>query len=319
MRFAISEDHHAITAVVGELLANRWSRRQLRESWTAPAGQLDRGVWHEMVDMGVLSLLVPEDEGGLGMDDVALLGVLECTGRVGLTHPVVESAAVAAPFVGAASRQMLGASWRGGPVPCGADVDGVVMVDEDVRLFTTDEIELVAVDTVDGARRSARVVTVPGGGRVLSDDPAEAAAAADRAVLGVTAQLLGLAATMLDMTVDYVTQRRQFGVPVGSFQAVKHQLANALMQLEFARPAAMHAAYALAADDDDASVLVSSARVQANEAAETVGRAALQCHGAVGYTVEHDLHLFLKRSWALQRSWGDSRWHTERVAQFLHV
>ena len=122
---------------------------------------------------------------------------------------------------------------------------------------------------------------------------------------------------MLDLTVDYVKERRQFGVPIGSFQAVKHHLADALLQLEFAVPVVYAAAYALANGDPDASRVVSHAKAAAGDATRFVGRQALQCHGAIGYTVEHDLHLYLKRSWALSESFGSSAWHRARVADLV--
>jgi alkylation response protein AidB-like acyl-CoA dehydrogenase len=117
--------------------------------------------------------------------------------------------------------------------------------------------------------------------------------------------------------VAYVSERHQFGVPVGSFQAVKHHLANALLAIEFATPAVARAAYSTAHGEPGRARDVSMAKALATDAAEAAGRAALQCHGAIGYTVEHDLHLFLKRSWALTRSWGDRSFHTDRVAAAL--
>ena len=111
---------------------------------------------------------------------------------------------------------------------------------------------------------------------------------------------------MLDLTVAYVTERRQFGVPIGSFQAVKHHLADALKELAFARPAVHRAAHSLATGADTRARDVSMAKAMASDAAWFVGRQALQCHGAIGYTVEHDLQLYLKRTWALAKAWGDA-------------
>src|SRR5262249_57078769 len=122
---------------------------------------------------------------------------------------------------------------------------------------------------------------------------AAVALAFDRAALGAAAQLVGLGRHMLDMTVAYVIERRQFGVPIGSFQAVKHHLANALLQLEFARPAVYRAAYTVAHDGSERGRDVSMAKAIASDAARFVGRIALQCHGAIGYTVEYDLHMWL--------------------------
>ncbi len=95
---------------------------------------------------------------------------------------------------------------------------------------------------------------------------------------------------------------------------MKHQLADALLALEFARPVVYRAAHSMSHDDSDRSRDVSMAKLFAATAAQRVGRAALQCHGAIGYTVEYDLHLYMKRAWALAASWGDSSWHRERVA-----
>jgi hypothetical protein len=124
---------------------------------------------------------------------------------------------------------------------------------------------------------------------------------------------------MLDMTVDYVKRREQFGVPVGSFQAIKHALANALVAIEFARPVVLAAGWALASGTADAATLVSAAKIRASEAARLTARTAIQCHGAMGYTTEYDLHLFVKRAWALVPSWGDPGWHRARIAESLGV
>jgi alkylation response protein AidB-like acyl-CoA dehydrogenase len=108
-------------------------------------------------------------------------------------------------------------------------------------------------------------------------------------------------------------------VPVGSFQAVKHQLADAHKDLAFARPVVHRAAHSLATGSADRSRDVSMAKALAGDAAWRAGRVALQCHGAIGYTVEHDLHLYLKRTWALAKSYGDAGWHRDRVARAIGI
>jgi alkylation response protein AidB-like acyl-CoA dehydrogenase len=117
--------------------------------------------------------------------------------------------------------------------------------------------------------------------------------------------------------VDYVAGRRQFGVPVGSFQAVKHRLADAYVAVEFARPAVLAAGWAQASAAADAAEQTSVAKVLASDAATAVARAAIQCHGAIGYTTSCDLHLFAKRAWALAPSWGSASWHRRRLAGAL--
>ncbi|MEY2398472.1 MAG: hypothetical protein QOJ00_1646 [Actinomycetota bacterium] len=315
MNFALSDDQIAFRDAARELFAKEMTPAAVRAAWDAPAGELDRGVWNSLDAMGVLSLLVPEADGGLGLDETFLVPVLEEAGRVALPHPLVETAMVAAPMVGAVG--VVATNLGGAVIPCACDADQLLLRrGPSLLLLERAALEIVSVDTVDGARRGGRLpddVTGP----VVTAKHADIEAALERGALGTAAMLIGLAQTMLDMTVAYVTERKQFGVAIGSFQAVKHHLADARLALEFARPAVLRAAWSVAHDEPTRSRDVSMAKAMASDAAELVGRKALQCHGAIGYTVEYDLHLFLKRTWALSRSWGDSAHHTDNVAALL--
>ncbi len=144
---------------------------------------------------------------------------------------------------------------------------------------------------------------------------AEAAVAllADRAAAGTAALLVGLAERMLAMAAAYAKERHQFGKPIGSFQAVKHLLANARVALEFARPATYRAAWSLATAQPTLSHDASMAKAMASDAADLAARVSLQVHGAIGYTWECDLHFFLKQTWALSRAWGDAATHRRLV------
>lgn len=342
MRFSLSDDQVAFRDAVRDLLAKECTPAVVRAAWVAPHGQLDRGVWDSLDAMGVLSLLVPEADGGLGLDETYLVPILEECGRVALPHPIVETAMVAAPLLGAGAGMVT--TDLGGPlVPCAADADRLLLQrDGGLIQVHRGAVELDAVETVDGARRAARVTrpsaapvaigqtrvgdgpvtetTVAGtttGAGLVTADPAALALALDRGALGTAAVLVGLGQAMLDLTVGYVQERHQFGKPIGSFQAVKHHLADAALALEFARPAVWRAAWSVAHDEPTRTRDVSMAKAMASDAAELVGRKALQCHGAIGYTVEADLQLFLKRTWALARCWGDSAFHTDRVATAL--
>ena len=318
MRFAWTEEQLAFRDAARDLLGKECQPAVVRAAWDAPAGALDRGVWDSLDAMGVLSILVPQLQGGLGLDDCFLVPILEESGRVALPHPIVDTAAVAAPL-GVTGRMV--ATDLGGPlVTCAADVDWFLLsAGSSLVLLDAAAVEVRTEATVDRARRAGEVSWSPRDGTVVTDDPGAVARAFDRGVVGTAAQLCGLARTMLDLTVDYVAERKQFGVPVGSFQAVKHHLANALLALEFATPAVARAAWSLAtgADQPTRERDASMAKALATDAALACGRAALQCHGAIGYTVEHDLHLFLKRSWALSRIWGDRALHADRVAGAL--
>jgi alkylation response protein AidB-like acyl-CoA dehydrogenase len=118
---------------------------------------------------------------------------------------------------------------------------------------------------------------------------------------------------MIKMAADYARERQQFGKPIGSFQAVKHLLADARVKLEFARPATYRAAWSLATSQPTVSHDASMAKAMASDAADRAARVALQVHGAIGYTWECDLHFFMKRTWALSRAWGDASTHRQLV------
>ena len=140
---------------------------------------------------------------------------------------------------------------------------------------------------------------------------------ADRAAVTTGAELLGLADTMIALTADYARDRQQFGKAIGSFQAVKHLLAGAQVLLEFARPVVYGAAWALDSREADATRSASVAKAYASDAAVEAARVSLQVHGAIGYTWECDLHLFLKRAWALSEAWGSSADHRDRILTAL--
>lgn len=314
MFFGFDDDQLAFRDAVRDLLDKQCPPEVVRSAWS---GDLDRGVWDSLSEMGVTTILVPEAAGGLGLDERSLVLVLEEAGRAGLPHPIVESIAVAAPL----GADGMVASDLGGPnVACAADADRFLLRDGSaLHLVEPVDVELQPLDTVDGARRAARVTWAPGPGTLVTDDPAEVELAFDRGALGTAAQLVGLGQRMLDLTVAYVIQREQFGQPVGAFQAVKHHLADALKDLAFARPAVYRAAHSVATKAETRERDVSMAKAMASDAARFVGRQALQCHGAIGYTVEADLHLYMKRAWALAPAWGDAAWHRDRVGQALGI
>ena len=316
MNFALSADQAAFADAARELFAKEMTPASVRAAWSAPAGGLDRGVWNKLDAMGVLGLLVPEADGGLGLDETYLVPVLEEAGRVALPHPLVETALVAAPLVGGALGMVT--TNLGGPIiPCANDADQLLLRrGASLLLVEREAVAIEPVHTVDHARRAGRLPEETTG-HVVTAKAEAIELALDRGALGTAAMLVGLGQAMLDLSVRYASERQQFGVPIGSFQAVKHHLADARLAIEFARPALWRAAWSVAHDLPTRGRDVSMAKAMASDAAELVGRKALQCHGAIGYTVEYDLHLFLKRTWALSRSWGDTAHHTDRVMAAL--
>ena len=316
MRFALDDDREALRSAARDLLSGLCPPAAVRAAWTqAP----DPALWQALADVGALAVLVPEADGGLGLDETYLVPIVVEAGRAALPHPLTATAMVAAPLgvVGPIVTTDLGVTGAAGTdavVPAATFADAFLLTSRrGLRLYEAHEVDVEPVDTVDASRHCARVRPRTSGVTVTEDRDA-VSLAFDRGTLGTAAELLGLSRAMLELTVAYARQREQFGVPIGSFQAVKHHLANARLQIEFAGPAVLYAAYAVAHGQPDASRSVSQAKWLAGAAAMVTGRAALQCHGAVGYTTEHDLHLFLKRSWALMRSWGTADFHADRVS-----
>jgi alkylation response protein AidB-like acyl-CoA dehydrogenase len=317
--FGFDDDQVAFRDAVRDLLDKECPPATVRDAAAAPPGTLDRGVWDRLEEMGVPATLVPEAGGGLGLDEQWLVLVLEEAGRAALPHPLVETAAVAAPLL-AEAPGLVATDLGGLNVPAAADADRLLLHDpvaHALHMVDPADAVLTPVATVDPARRAATVDWRPGPGTLVAGDPEVVDLAFDRGAWGTAALLVGLGQRMLDLTVVYAAGRRQFGVPIGSFQAVKHHLADALKDLAFARPAVHRAAHSLATGAATRGRDVSMAKAMASDAAWRAGRAALQCHGAIGYTVEHDLHLYLKRSWALAKAWGDAAWHRDRVARAI--
>ena len=177
-------------------------------------------------------------------------------------------------------------------------------------------LELRARRSVDGTRHLVEVRgEVPADSAGATGERADALweAACDRGAWAAAAVLLGVADRLVAFGAEHAKARVQFGKPIGSFQAVKHHLADALIRLEFARPLVYAAAWALEGSEPEATRLVSMAKSAASDAASLAASVALQVHGAIGYTWEHDLHLWMKRAWALGAAWGDAGWHRARL------
>lgn len=335
MRFAFTDEQLLFRDAVRDLLTKECMPDAVRAEWDAsPDAPVDQKRWRGLADMGVLGIMLPEAQGGLGLTELDLVLLLEETGRVALPEPIVGTAAVGGPLLAEVGMDDITDLWlpkivsgdavvlvQSGGKPSfspAAKSDLLVLVHGDeVHAVPTSEVTLTPQLSVDGTRKLALVDWHRKPDTLVASGPAGWAAvnrAFDRGALATAAQLVGLADRMIAMTVEYVKEREQFGVPIGSFQAVKHHLADAYLKLEFARPVVYRAAYSMAQNSPDRSRDVSMAKVYAAEAAHLAARVALQCHGAIGYTVECDLHLFMKRAWAIEPRWGGTQWHLDRVA-----
>ena len=331
MDFRFGEDPLLFQSAVRDFLAKEHPPEAARAAWQLP-GARDAALWRKLAGVGVPGLLVPEAHGGLGLDEVSGVLIQEEAGRAALGGPLLATTAVATPLL-AALGGALAESW----LPRIAAGEAAVAVGHPALRFVEDaEIaELLLLPQGDAlyavSRAAARVtpqpVTDPArriasvefdaarGERVASGAAARALldAALDRGALAAAAQSLGACDRMIELSVTYSSQREQFGKPIGSYQAVKHMLANAKVKLEYARPVVQRAADSVARGAALRPIHVSMAKLAACEAARFAARMALQCHGAIGYTWEQDLHLFMRRAWSLDQGWGRAPFHLARV------
>jgi alkylation response protein AidB-like acyl-CoA dehydrogenase len=320
VRFAFTDDQLALRDTVRDFLVKECPPSVVRAAWANDTGR--SGLWPRLGALGALGVMADPAIGGFGGTELDLVLVLEETGRAALPEPVVEQAAVAAPLAAGpgvvTGEHTYALGLAGSPYVVYADSADYLLLEHETGLHLVERAAtaLELVPAVDGSRRLAEVTWDPAAATRIGP-PDAAVKARARAVLGTSAQLLGLAQHLLDTTLEYARGRHQFGVPIGSFQAVKHRLADVALALEFARPVVYRAAYSLATNDPDRSVHVSMAKAYAGDAAIGAARASLQVHGAIGYTTEYDLHLWMKRVWALAAAYGDAASHCEQVATAL--
>jgi hypothetical protein len=293
-----------------------------------PAGGL--ALWRKLAGAGVTALAVPERWGGLGAGPPDIVVACEELGHHALPGPVAESVAVVPWLIAALAGDAPGAELAARCLPGLAAGDVIATLalppwlpyaaDADAAslcmLGTGGEIWLAEPGARHRSVDPARSLFEVSGRQVLARGPAAAAAIAgalDLGALACAAQLLGAGRALLAAGVRHAGQRIQFGRPVGAFQAVKHQLADVAIALEFAGPLLDAAGAALAAGDRGAARDVSAAKVACTDAAYRAARTALQVHGAIGYTQEHDLHLWLTKVRALAAAWGSQAEHRARV------
>jgi alkylation response protein AidB-like acyl-CoA dehydrogenase len=327
MYFGFDDDQLAVRDAVAGLLDKRAGLPTLQAAWMDPGATEVWSVWAELAGMGVQGLLAPESVGGSAMGWVAVALVLAEAGRVALPLPLLETAGVGVAALaaagdpagvlpdlvaGAAVLTVAGGDGAQALAPASSRADWFLIGSS---LFHRDDVEIVPVPSVDRTRDTARLRPTGAGTPVGSSGELGALASA--------AVLIGLGRALVQTTVDYVKDRKQFGVPVGSFQAVKHHLADATMHVEFAAPTVWAAAWEM---DHPAVVAtsqvqrsVSLAKAMASDAAERAARTALQCHGAMGYTDDYHLHMWLKRVWCLAPAFGSARQHRLRIGTHLGV
>jgi alkylation response protein AidB-like acyl-CoA dehydrogenase len=281
---------------------------------TAPG----RKVWNQLAELGVTALLVAEKFDGIDAHPVDAVVALERLGYWAVPGPVTESIVVAPLLLSDDERSAALAAGESiatvalppqVPYAVNADFADLVLLAGDGQV--SDATAGAARDSVDPARK---LFEVSASGAAQAADTARAY---EFGVLATAAQLIGAGQAMLDQSVAYAKQRTQFGRVIGSYQSIKHKLADVHIALELARPLVYGAALALADTSADTARDVSAAKVAAADAALLSARSSLQTHGAIGFTQEHDLSLLLLRVQALRSAWGDPTLHRRRLLEVL--
>lgn len=325
MEFTISDEQLMFAETARNLFADTCTPDHWHKMMESGVNR-DPARWQAIVDIGLTQLLLPESAGGLGLTELDFALIAEAAGYVALPDPLVESAGVAAPMLAALMRDhpalsdplaSIAIQQEEGGLVADADSASVIILraGKDALLASPEQVCLSARESIDPFRRLFAVDWDRG--RVTPAGPADWTLALDRGALFAAAQGLGLAQRAVDLAVAYAKERQQFGKPIGSYQAVKHHLANAQVAIEFARPVVLAAAADLHKGDLAARARISHAKIVALEAADLAARTSIQVHGAMGYSWEVDVHLFLKRALALTNSWGSPAFHRSRVAERL--
>jgi alkylation response protein AidB-like acyl-CoA dehydrogenase len=317
MKFALDQQQRDFAASIDAALGAADVPAAIR-AWMTGDNAPGRAVWTRLADLGVTALAVPEKFDGIGAHPVDLVVALERLGRWCVPGPVTESLAVA-PILLADDDRVAG-------LAAGDVIATVSMPPAMPRAVDADVADLVLLATdagVTDAAVGARHESVDPARRLFDAEPngqaqpADVARAYEFGALGTAAQLVGAGQAMLEESVDYAKQRTQFGRAIGSYQAIKHKLADVHIALELARPLVFGAALSLADGSAHTARDVSAAKAAAADAALLSARTALQTHGAIGYTAEHDLSHWLLKVQALHSAWGDPASHRRRVLEAL--
>jgi alkylation response protein AidB-like acyl-CoA dehydrogenase len=356
MRFGRTPEQHAFSEALDDLLTAA-DVPSVSRAWAAGDHSAGLKLWQRLAELGVTGLLVPEAHGGVEATPVDLTVAFERLGYHGVPGPWIESVAVAPALIGASdegdalARIASGETLVSVAAPRALDADvaeHIYALSDRVGLDTPppsgsggstsdplvepDERQRAGVETntvpsailrhaVVGAEHKSvdptrRLFDVTPGEEIANVD---ATTALDLGTLACSAQLLGAGLRLLDDSVAYVKQRTQFGRPIGEFQAVKHLLADVRVALDFAAPLVHNAAVEVDARTPTSGRSVSAAKVAAGDAAYLASRTALQVHGAIGYTREFDLSLWILKVRALVGAWGTPAEHRARILESLEA
>jgi alkylation response protein AidB-like acyl-CoA dehydrogenase len=328
VNFDFTDDQQAIKRTARDFLAARYTAEKMRG--LAEAGEYDDAIWSEMAELGWPGIFIGEEHGGQGLGLIELVILMEELGYALAPSPFLSNAAAGLVLQHAGSdeqrqRHLPGIASGEGPGTVGvarnggaslvpdADVASViVLLDENGSgtVVAGADAEIEREDTIDSTRRFFSVRAA--GGEPLGGDPGFAR---DVICVALAAELTGVAQRAMEMAVEYAKERKQFGRPIGAYQAVSHRCAQMLLEVEGARSTTYFAGWTADNEPESLPLAASMAKAYASDAAWRVSASALQVHGGIGFTWEHDLHFFLKRAKTDGHLFGTPREHRDRIAE----
>ncbi len=330
MDFGFTDDQRDIQRTARDLLGERARPERVREH--AESGRMDTELWRELCELGWPGIAISEEHGGGGLGLIELGILCEELGRSLAPVPFLPSAMAAAVIEHGGSPEQrgrwlpslasgesigaLGTALDGTAefVIGGADAQVIVLIEDDgsARVLAADEAEVSPLASIDPTRSAARV-SAEDGGELLADG----CAGLGRALVAVSSELVGVCDRALAMTVEYVKERKQFGVPVGAYQAVSHRCAQMLLETEKARSTAAFAAWTADSDPERLAEAAAMAKAAASDAGREVTASAIQAHGGIGFTWEADVHWLYKRAQVDAVLLGGAGRHRARLAEIL--
>ena len=354
MEFGLSESQQLLKDNARKFFAGECPMAEVRRIMETDTAY-DAALWAKMVEQGYTGIIFPEEYGGVGLGKVEFILLMEEAGRALVPGPFFSTVALAgtlidaiadpeqkkrylAPICAGEARSTVAvleatASWE----PTQVQITGVNGKLTGEKLFVTDAavadwiivvarngvflvhaqapgIKISPMSGLDLTRKLYSVQFNSTSAEKLGDADG-LTRALDVATAALVGEMVGGMQRTLDITVEYAKTRKQFGKPIGSFQAVQHQCADMYLETESSRSAAYYAAWALEENAPDAEVAVSIAKMYASDAGRTVGNRGIQVHGGMGFTWENDVHLYYRRAKASETTFGDASFHRERIAR----
>jgi alkylation response protein AidB-like acyl-CoA dehydrogenase len=353
MQFGLSESQQILKDTARKFFANECPIAQVRKLMESDTAY-DPALWRKLAEQGFTGIIFPEEHGGMGLGIVELILLMEEAGYALLPGPLFSTVMAGAVLdaCGSETQQKYlskicsgearatvaileaGASWRLSALKVSASSGKL----SGNKLFVTDAgiadfILAVAADGVclveakapglkiepmkgmDLTRKIYSVTFSNTPAAKLGGDSAGLGRALNIATVALAAEMTGGMQRVLETAVAYAKTRKQFGKPIGIFQAVQHMCADMYLETESARSAAYYAAWALQENAADAVTSVSIAKMYSSDASRTVGNRGIQVHGGMGFTWENDIHLYYRRAKASETMLGDADFHRERIAR----